>query len=519
MADAAPAGRTAAIDLVELTVEQVQSAFASGAITSEALTQAFLDRIAAYNPHYNAIIFMNPDALADAQAIDRRRAAGEALGPLAGVPVVVKDTMDMVGFPTTGGWTLLYSRTGGVDLMPGTDSPVVARMRAAGAVILGKTNVPVLSATGSHANDSWAGPTYNAAGREFLPGGSSAGTATAVAASMAVLGLAEETGGSIQNPASAQALVGIKPSFALVPNAGVMPLSSNRDVVGPITRCVRDAALTLDVLAGFTAEDPKTIAGVGHKPKGGYAAGLDATALNGKRLGLFGPGWRNQPLSEEATRLYRRAMGELEARGAVLVEDPFLGTGFAAVGQPVARPGYYDARGMESVPYDLQKYLERLGPDAAVRSFAAFAAVTAKEDAFGPSGVLHSMNQLPQFTACLADPTRPPDLSDFIRAREAYLEIFAEVMARERLDALVFPQMRNALPPLHGTDTIHETTVCEINIAGLPGVTVPAGYYESSAPFGLIFVGPMWSEAALLSLAYDYECATRHRVAPALTTA
>ena len=147
-----------------------------------------------------------------------------------------------------------------------------------------------MSATGSHANDSWAGPTYNAAGREFLPGGSSAGTATAVGASLAVLGLAEETGGSIQNPASAQGLVGIKPTFALVPNVGVLPLSSLRDVVGPIGRCVRDAALALDALAGFTMADPKTIAGIGRKPPGGYAANLKPDALRGKRIGTYGPG-------------------------------------------------------------------------------------------------------------------------------------------------------------------------------------------------------------------------------------
>ena len=503
-------------DLVELTVEGAQAAFASGAATSEALTQAFLDRIAEYNPLYNAIIFLNPDALDDARDIDRRRAAGEALGPLAGVPVVVKDPMDMVGFPTTAGWSLLYGKTGGVDLMPGTDSPVVARMRAAGCVILGKTNVPVLSHTGSHANDSWAGPTLNAAGREFLPGGSSAGTATAVAASMAVLGLAEETGGSIQNPASAQALVGIKPSFALVPNAGVMPLSGLRDVVGPIARCVRDAALTLDVLAGYTAEDPKTIAGVGHRPKGGYASRLRPEALHGKRIGLYGPGWRNQPLSEETAALYARARGELEAQGAVPVEDPFRGSGFADLRTPTPPLAEFDARGLESVPHDMQKYLERLGPQAALRTFAEFAEATAKEDAFGPSGVLGFMPGLPQFAACLADSARPPDLSEFIAAREAYLDIFNAVWTREELDALAFPQMRTALPPLHGTDTIHETTVGEINIAGLPGVTVPAGYYGSGAPFNLIFVGRMWSEADLLGLAYAYEQATRHRRAPTL---
>ena len=133
-----------AIDLTELTVEQVQNGFARGTFTSEMLTEAYLERIAEFNPAYNAIVFLNEAALEDARSIDKRRAAGEELGPLAGVPVVVKDAMDMKGFPTTGGWSLLYSKTGGIDLMPETDSPVVARMRAADTVILGKTNIPIL---------------------------------------------------------------------------------------------------------------------------------------------------------------------------------------------------------------------------------------------------------------------------------------------------------------------------------------------------------------------------------------
>ncbi|TLU72613.1 amidase [Lichenicoccus roseus] len=504
------------IDIVELTLDGAQQAFAGGRTTSEALTQAFLDRIALYNPHYNAIIFLNPDALEDARAIDRRRSAGEALGPLAGVPVVVKDPMDMVGFPTTAGWSLLHGRTGGVDLMPGTDAPVVARLRAAGAVILGKTNVPVLSHTGSHANDSWAGPTYNAAGRQFLPGGSSAGTACAVASSMAVLGLAEETGGSIQNPASAQALVGIKPSFALVPNAGVMPLSGLRDVVGPIARCVRDAALTLDVLAGYCGEDPKTVAAIGKIPRGGYAANLSREALRGRRIGLYGPGWRDLPLSVETEALYSCAQDELRARGAELVADPFLGSGFAALRQPTVPDAEFDARGLESMPYDMQKYLERMGPDTALQSFEAFAAATAAQDPFGPSGVLGFMPRLPDFVACLAAPRRAPDMAAFIALREAYLALFDAVFARERLDVLVFPQMREELAPLHGGGRIHETVVSEINIAGLPAVTVPAGYHGSGAPFGLVFVGRMWSEADLLACAYDYEASTAHRRAPEL---
>ena len=504
------------IDLTTLTVEKVQEGLLKGTFTAESLATACLQQIATYNAYYNAIIFLNDEALADARAIDRRREAGEVLGPLAGVPVVVKDPMDMVGFPTTAGWSLLYSKTGGVDLMPASDSPVVARMRAAGAIILGKTNVPVLSHTGTHADDSWAGPTLNVAKTGRVPGGSSAGTAAAVGASMAVLGLAEETGGSIQNPASAQDLVGIKPTIGLVPNAGVMPLSGNRDVVGPIARNVRDAALCLDVLAGYTAEDPKTLAGVGMKPPLGYTAKLRKDALTGARVGLYGPGWRDQPLSTETQNLYDRAVEELKAQGAVVVEDPFLGSGFAALRQTTSPLPNFDARGMESVPYDLQKYLERLGPDAAIKSFKEFAEATVSESAFGPDGVLSFMHNLPQFVASLAAPTVPPDLSDFIALKERYLQIFDQVFKRERLDALVFPQMREELPLIKTGQTIQETTVGEINIAGLPGVAVPAGYYGSGAPFGLIFVGRLWSEADLLAYAYAYESSTQHRKIPVL---
>lgn len=498
-------------DLDQLTILGIRDGLRRGTFTAEALTRASIAQIERLNGTCNAIIFQNPDALDTARDVDRRLAAGEAVGPLAGVPVVVKDPMDMVGFPTTAGWRLLYSGTGGVDLMPATDSPVVARMRAADAIILGKTNVPVLSHTGSHANDSWAGPTRNMVIDDRVPGGSSAGTAAAIASCMCVVGLAEETGGSIQNPASAHGLVGIKPTIGLVPNAGVVPLSANRDVVGPIARTVTDAALCLDVLAGYSAEDPKTLASVGKIPAAGYAAGLSADGLRGKRTGLYGPGWRGQSLSEETAMLYRRAQSELEAAGATLIADPFAGTAFAELRQSTGPLANFDARGMESVAYDLGCYLQRLGPDAALKTFEEFAHATEAEDAFGPGGVLFFLHSLPDFRAAMEDPTRPPALPEFIALKASYLRIIDAVFAAHQLDALVFPQMRQELPPLHGTETIQETTVGELNIAGLPGVTVPAGYYASGAPFELIFLGTLWSEAALLSQAFAYEAATWHR--------
>jgi aspartyl-tRNA(Asn)/glutamyl-tRNA(Gln) amidotransferase subunit A len=231
-----PAGFTAALgesEIIELTLQSAQDGLQNGRYTSRQLVEASLARIATYNPGYNAIITPNPAALREADDVDRRRAAGEALGPLAGIPVVVKDTIDVAGLPTTAGWAPLSSRAGGIDLIPVRDAPVVERLRAAGAVILGKTNVPVFSLSWDNANDSWAGATYNAAAPARAPGGSSTGTATAVAASFALLGLGEETGGSIQCPAANQALVGIKPTFGLVPNTGVVPLGgSTRDAIG-----------------------------------------------------------------------------------------------------------------------------------------------------------------------------------------------------------------------------------------------------------------------------------------------
>lgn len=504
------------IDVSTLTVAGVQEGFSSGKFTAESLAKACFARIELYNPKYNALIFLNPAAIDDAREIDRRRAEGEALGPLAGVPVVIKDAMDMVGFPTTAGWSKLYSKLGGVDLMPERDSPVVARMRSAGAVMLGKTNVPILSRSGTHANDSWAGPTLNVVMPDRVPGASSAGSAAAVGAGMAVLGLAEETGGSIQNPASAQDLVSIKPTMGLVPNAGVVPLSGNRDVVGPIARTVRDAALCLDVLAGYSSEDPKTLASVGHQPEGGYTSLLCRDALRGKRLGLYGPGWRNQPLSEEAAALYERAKDELKSLGAVLVDDPFAGSGFADLRSPTAPTANFDARGMESITHDLHKYLQRLGPDSPVKTFPEFASLVADADVFGPDGMLNFMGSLPQFVKALANPTSPPDISDFIALKARYMRIFQNVFSVAKLDALVFPQMRCELPPLFAGETIQETTVGEINIGGFPGVTVPAGYYASGSPFGLIFVGGEWQEAELLALAYAYETGTNHREEPRL---
>jgi Asp-tRNA(Asn)/Glu-tRNA(Gln) amidotransferase A subunit family amidase len=503
------------VEVEEITVQSVQEDLRSRRYTARQLAEASLARIATYNPGYNAIITPNPDALREADSIDRRRAAGELLGPLAGIPVVVKDTIDMAGLPTTAGWAPLSGRAGGIDLLPERDAPVVARLRAAGAVILGKTNVPVFSGSADNANDSWAGPTYNAAAPTRAPGGSSTGTATAVAASFAVLGLAEETGGSIQCPAANQALVGIKPTFGLVPNSGVVPLAgSTRDVIGPIARSVRDAAIALDALAGYTPADPKTVAAIGKLPAGGYDAALEGATLNGKRIGTYGPGWLATPLSIDTRKLYDEVLLELQRQGAVLVDDPFAGSDFASIARPIGK-WRYDGRGQESVVYDLQQYLAGLGGNAAVGSVAELKERTGK-DLFSKDGVLDYMHDYPAFVASLTAPDVPPDLGEFLSAREHYLATFSAVMDRHRLDALVFPQPIGEPLPLLSKEFNEQTTVSQINIGGFPAVTVPAGYYASGTPFGIIVIGRLWDEASLLRLAHAYEQQTHRRRPPML---
>ncbi|MCI3921578.1 amidase [Paenibacillus sp. TRM 82003] len=484
----------------EMTLKQLQAGYAEGEYTAEEVVQAYLDRIAIYEPSYNAFTIMNEKALEEAREIDRKRAAGEELGKLAGVPIVMKEAVDMAGFPSTMGWEPLSEALGGIKLIPETDAPVVARLKAAGAIILGRTNIPAFSASGTRATSSWDGDTYNAVDRKLVPGASSSGTATAVSGNFAMLGIAEETGGSIQNPAAAQALVGIKPSFGLVPNSGVVPLGgSTRDVLGPHARTVYDAATMLDVIAGYSHEDPKTVASIGNIPKYGYTSKLNKLSLRGKRIGLYGPGWRNQELTEETQALYDKAVVELERQGATVIDDPFAGSGFA---EYVKSAG---SVGIESVIYDMEDYLERLGPSAAINSVEELLEATGET----PSIFRRYEDNLP-------NPDGVADLTNFVNVRTKYLEIFNGVMEKHDLDALVFPQMFKETPLLSNEENIGATTVSEINIAGVPLVTVPAGYYDSGSPFSLAFVGGMWSEANLLGMAFDYEQATKYRKAPEL---
>lgn len=500
------------IDIVEMTAVQLREGYAARTFTVEQVTRAFLDRIARYEGRYNAFISMNPDALAEAQALDVELAGSGPRGPLHGVPVVVKDNIDMAGLVTTAGWEGFSSAHGGVDMIPQTDAPVAARLRAAGAVILGKTNLPDFAGHGTRTISSVAGVTLNPYNVTKAPGGSSGGTATAVNASFAVLGLGTETGGSIQNPAAAQALVGVKPTYGLVPLAGVVPLSGSYvDVAGPLARTVYDAALALDVLAGPTNEDLSTWAAAGHMPEAGYAAGLERGALEGRRFGLVGSGWRERflPLAPETEARYREAIAALQELGAETVEDPFVDSGFRELyGQ--------QSRAPTQSAYDLHVYLRRLGEAAPFDSVEEWEALAGRP-------LTRARNREGE----LNPPARPSatEGGDAFQAwRHEILALVRGVLEDNDLDGLFFPQAGAPAPDLvedperpdFNPNNWPELPSNIINDIGLPVVTVPFGYYDDGTPFVLAFIGDRWSEADLLRWAFDLEQATRARRPPAL---
>lgn len=498
------------IGVVELTAEQIQADYAAGRYTAVQLTEAFLARTERYEDIYNAFISMNPDALATAAVLDREYASTGPRGPLHGVPVVIKDNIDYAGQVTTAGYDGFSAAAGGVDMVPDDDAAVVTRLREAGAVILGKTNLPDFAGHGTRTESSVAGVTLNAYDVTRIPGGSSGGTATAVNASFAVLGLGTETGGSIQNPSAAQALVGVKPTYGLVPLEGVVPLNgSYADVVGPMAKTVRDAAVALDVLAGPTPEDLATYAASGHMPEDGYATALDPAALAGRRFGLVGEGWRDTwlPLAEETEAIYREAIATIEERGAATVEDPFAGTGFVELYEE--RP-----RVPSAASHDMLNYFLGLGPGAAFRSVEEWEALSGKsfrdrENAERPPP---------------ARPSATEEGDAFQGWRADIRALFRGVLDDNDLDGLFFPQagapigdlVEDPERPDYNPNNHPELPSNVINDIGLPVVTVPFGYYPDGTPFVLAFIGDLWTEAELLAYAYDLEQATKARIPPQL---
>ncbi|MFZ4690164.1 MAG: amidase [Polymorphobacter sp.] len=481
---AAPAG---GIEVTEASIMDMQAALTSGAVTSRQLVAAYSARIAAYDqsgPALNSIVMLNPAALAQADALDKERAAKGPRGPLHGIPVLVKDNFDTNDMPTSAGTLALAT------LQPASDAHQVARLRAAGAIILGKTAMHEL-AYGITTVSSLTGQSRNPYDLRRSPGGSSGGTGAALAASFAAAGMGSDTCGSIRIPAAYQNLFGIRTTRGLASRNGVTPLSDTQDVAGPLARNVADLAIMLDATAGEDQSDAVTKGAGAHVPKS-YAGALEAGALKGARIGVLRSLFAVVPDDAEGKLVYDRAIAALRGSGAEVIE--------------VAIPGLTEmltdsnARKFEFAE-DLQRYLAA-NPGIPVTSLAQVV----------NAGLHHDQND-EKLREALSEPGRQsPGYQLAIAKRTVVRATTDALFAKERVDALLYPTALGR-PPVIGAQEVANT--CRLSAdTGLPALVLPVGFTPRGLPVGLELLGPSFSEPRLLALAYDWEQRTKPRQPP-----
>ncbi len=494
---------TTAFDVEEATVASLGQAMARGEITARLLTEAYLQRIAALDrsgPRLNSVIEVNPDALDIAAQRDRERAAGATRGPLHGIPVLIKDNIDTADRMKTTAGSLAM-----VDARPVRDAFVVERLRAAGAVLLGKTNLSEwANFRSSHSTSGWSargGLTRNPYALDRNPCGSSSGSGVAVAANLCAVAIGTETDGSIICPSARNGIVGVKPTVGLVSRSGIIPISSSQDTAGPMCRTVADAAVLLGVIAGADPRDAAT----GARPRGGpadYMAALRVEALAGARIGVMRNFFGSDPRVDAAVE---QAVAAIAVAGAVIVDPADLPT-----------RGAFGEAEFEVLLYEfkdgLNAYLAGLGDGAPMTSLADLIAFNEA----------HAADEMPYFGQDL-----------FVRAHEkgslrekSYRDARAKarrlsreegldaVFRRHRVDALIAPSGGPAwLTDLVNGDAGTGGSSGPAAVSGYPSITVPAGHVFG-LPIGVSFIGPAWSEATLLGYAFAFEQATKARRAP-----
>jgi len=484
---ATPTPVPALFDVHEKTVLELQDAQTAGRVTARGLVESYLARIAAYDqagPALNAIVLLNPRAPDEAAALDLARAARGPRGPLHGIPVLVKDNYDTAGLATSGG------ALGLATLTPDTDAFQVQKLRAAGAVILGKTTMHELAA-GILTVASLTGQTRNPYDLQRVPGGSSGGTGAGVGASFAAFGMGSDTCGSIRIPAANQNLVGLRATQGLSSRTGVMPLSDTQDVAGPLARTVTDLALALDATVGPDPADAVTRGAAAHVPAS-YRDALAGATLKGLRIGVLKALFGSAPEDDEVGTVVRRALDQMKAQGAELIE--------------VTVPGLDDLLADSSViadefKFDLAAYLAR-HPGAPVTSLGDILDRGLNHDALEQTFRLRN-----QPTVRESEHYRQA----FVKRRALRAAVDATLEA-QKLEVLAYPTLRRK-PTLIGEAQIG--TTCQLSATtGLPALSMPAGFTTDGLPIGLEFLGPAWSEAALLARAFAWEQAARPRRAP-----
>ena len=490
-------------DVAEASLAQLQSAMAAGRLTALALVDIYIARIQSIDktgPRLNAIIELNPDARAIATVLDQERSAKGPRGPLHGIAVLLKDNI------ATGDRMLTTAGSLALAGTPATkDAFLVSQLRKAGAVILGKTNLSEwANIRSTRSTSGWStrgGLTRNPYALDRNTSGSSAGSAAAIAACLAAIAVGTETDGSITSPASMASLVGIKPTLGLVSRAGIVPIAHSQDTAGPMARTVGDAAALLSAMAGTDPQDAATAPA--NQRKTDFLKALDTNALKGKRIGVVRSQFAAQ--SDQVAALTVAALGVLVAQGAILVDVTEIPNtaNYAETELTVL---------LTELKVNLPLYLAAYAPDAPVKTLADVIAFNARHAGrelkyFGQELLIKA-----EATSGLTSKAYTDALANN-RKYAGKLGIDA-ALAAGRLDALVAPTGGLAwLTDFVNGDNSGASFSSPAAVAGYPHITVPCGFVQG-LPCGLSFVGPAWSDAALIGMAYAYEQASKRRRAP-----
>jgi Asp-tRNA(Asn)/Glu-tRNA(Gln) amidotransferase A subunit family amidase len=479
---------------METTIEEVHAAYKSGQLTSRQLVQSYLDRVEAYEkngPAINSIITLNQKALEEADRLDAAFKKSGFVGPLHGIPIVLKDQFDAAGFPTTLGSVLMK------DYYPEKDAFAVAKLRNAGAIILAKTTLGEFG--GGDAYGSLFGTTKNPYGLDRTSGGSSGGTGAAIAANFATVGVGEEGSASIRRPSTWNSVVGMHPTAGLVSRSGMWDgWPAIYTSLGPMSRTVTDLARMLEVMVGYDPEDPLTALAVGQIPAK-YTSFLDRNGLKGARIGLvresIGGGDANSEDFKKVDEAFQKAVQQLKDAGAVVVDPIVIPNMRALIAKRNTGPEW----------------------DANIKFYLR-----------SPKAPFHSREEIarhPDFSQVirgarnrLTAPTDPAKYYQHLLAREELLFNVLKVMADNRIEAIVYKSIEHQ-PKLiseviAGTGNSGIPTMSTF-LGWVPTLTVPAGFTRDSLPIGITFQGRPFSDGTLIKLAYAFEQATRHRKPPA----
>jgi Asp-tRNA(Asn)/Glu-tRNA(Gln) amidotransferase A subunit family amidase len=491
--------------VMETSIGAIHRAYQTGQLTARQLVQQYLDRINSYDqqgPAINSIITLNPKALEEADGLDVAYKKSGFVGPLHGIPVLVKDEIDTAGMPTTLGSVLFR------DYRPTLDSFVVAKLRKAGAIILGKTTLSEFAAGDTYG--SLFGATRNPYDLERTVGGSSGGSGAAVAANFSVVAVGEETFASIRRPGAWNDIVSMRPTSGLVSRSGMYDgYPTAASTMGPMARSVRDLAELLDVMVGYDPDDPQTALGFGHIPQS-YAKFLDPHGLKGARIGVLREsiGVASEPESEDfkmVDSVFEKNVAELKQEGAVVI-DPIV---IPRLRELLAKRADNSAISEEA----LKVWLMR-NPNSPFKTREDIQHSPDVDKIFPPTKAAQWKRALPEVDLA--------KYGDYLLAREQLTNNILKVMADNRLDAIVHKSVEHQPTLIHdGMNPPYPSNkgvpVLNTFLVYVPSITVPSGFTADHLPAGITFLGRPYSEPTMIRLTYAYEQATHHRIPPKTT--